>query len=149
MPTPEAHVEQENESFDQIVRRELKQDIDKRRKYADSLWYLVVFWLIGIAGFLLLDGFWTTFQKQPFLQDAVILALIGGTTITVLGLFTIVVTYLFLASQSSGNLFEIVTKSVISSTYSSEPPGAQNLGAGSPSDAPGASHPSVPRVGRP
>jgi hypothetical protein len=57
---------------------------------------LVFIWLLGIVAFLLLDGFSPILLGHQFkLSDPVILALIGGTTVSVLGLFTIVATYFF------------------------------------------------------
>ena len=79
---------------------------------------MVVIWLLGIAAFLLLDGFWSAYNSKPFLSDAVILALIGGTTASVLGLFTIVANYLFPQAKSSGGLFESVANYVFSSARS-------------------------------
>lgn len=75
--------------------RELKQIdeiIESRKAYANKIFKLVVFWLIGVVAVILLSGF------GPFgflLDDKVLLALIGGTTLNVLGIFTIVANFLF------------------------------------------------------
>jgi hypothetical protein len=104
--------------FVEFIRTELRQDLIERRRYADGLWKMVVIWLLGITAFLLLDGFWSAYNNKPFLSDAVILALIGGTTASVLGLFAIVANYLFPQAQSSGGLFERVANYVLSSERS-------------------------------
>jgi hypothetical protein len=92
------------DQFENILLVELAQDAGNRRKYADSLWWLVVFWLGGIAIFLGVDGILhaccsTKDAPKEFLSDAVILALIGGTTASVLALFTIVAHFLFPAGE--------------------------------------------------
>jgi len=45
------------DEFEKILIFELAQDTGNRRRYADSLWWLVVFWLAGLLYFL---G-WTAF----------------------------------------------------------------------------------------
>jgi hypothetical protein len=47
------------------------------------------------------DGILHACGIKDFLSDAVILALIGGTTASVIGLFTVVVSYLFPSTSSS------------------------------------------------
>ena len=72
--------------------RELEQNIDARKCYAFRLFVLICVWLLSILGILIATGF----DHCPFhLSDAVLLGLIGGTTATVLGLFLVVVKYLF------------------------------------------------------
>jgi hypothetical protein len=76
--------------------------LQKRHEYADGLYRLVFIWLLVIVAFLLMDGFSLILKDHKFvLSDTVILALIGGTTITVLGLFTIVATYFFPSANKS------------------------------------------------
>jgi hypothetical protein len=84
----------------------LKQDIRARKRYARNIFTLIVCWLIAIFFVLLLQGFSgekiitlsvsfanlgakTSFQFN--LANSVLLALIGGTTANVLGLFIFVV----------------------------------------------------------
>lgn len=68
----------------------IKQDITARRNYARRIFYLIVWWLIAVFVLLLLQGF-----RVIYLSDSVLLALIGGTTANVLGIFMVVVWYLF------------------------------------------------------
>lgn len=93
--------DQDDEAFERKVRhaflaRELQQ-IDEivasRKSYANKIYWLVVCWLIGMGLVILLVGFkeWTKFE----VDTKVVLALIGGTTLNVLGIFTIVTNFLF------------------------------------------------------
>ncbi len=92
--------------------RILKQDREERQKYARYLFQLICAWLLGIYSIIMFSGFGSTtvrinlsdvpgvqrleeFKPSFQLSDAVLLALIGGTTINVLGLFVIVANYLF------------------------------------------------------
>jgi len=73
--------------------RSLSQDIDERKKYAHRIFCLICSWL-GICFLLLgLEGFahWTQFS----LPEGVLMAIIGSTTVDVLGIFYIVTHYLF------------------------------------------------------
>lgn len=89
----------------------LQQDRVERQKYARYLFQLICIWLLGIYSIILLHGFNGSILSVRTddipvirrvrvvprfeLSDAVLLALIGGTTINVLGLFVIVANYLF------------------------------------------------------
>jgi hypothetical protein len=91
--------------------RVLQQDRIERQKYAKYLFQLICLWLLGIYSIILLNGFNGSILSVRTddipvirrvrvvpsfeLSDAVLLALIGGTTINVLGLFVIVANYLF------------------------------------------------------
>ncbi|GKS99216.1 hypothetical protein AVKW3434_07530 [Acidovorax sp. SUPP3434] len=66
--------------------------IESRKKYASKIFLLVVWWLIGLGVVVLLSG-WKICGFA--LEKAVLLALIGGTTLNVLGIFTIVTNFLF------------------------------------------------------
>jgi len=72
----------------------LRQDRREREKYADKIFNLVTRWLYGIMALIILCSL---DRAVPcfHLSDTVILAIIGGTTVTVLGLFAIVAKYLF------------------------------------------------------
>lgn len=72
--------------------RGTNQDTDERKKYAHRTFCLVCAWLAGIAGILILDGFHIGGYS---LGDEVLMALIGGTTTGVVGVFLIVARYLF------------------------------------------------------
>ncbi len=67
----------------------LRQDIEARKDYSNKIFKLVSCWLTGVL--LVMIG--NIFIGK--LSDAVIMALIGGTTVNVLGLFLVVANYLF------------------------------------------------------
>ena len=75
--------------------RQLKQIdniLSDRKNYAYKIFLLVVFWLIGLALLLLLQGF----RLCSFNLDAkILITLIGGTTLNILGFFTVVANFLF------------------------------------------------------
>ena len=71
--------------------RSLNQDIDERRKYARRIFWLIAVWLYGLGLIILFQGFWDTFS----LPEGVLIAIIGGTTVSVLGIFGFVAKYLF------------------------------------------------------
>lgn len=79
-----------------------KQAREQRKEYAKSVYKLIVWWLVGIGLLLLLAGFGRTFGFFH-LPDAVLLAIIGGTTVNVLGLFAIVMRHLFPTSPLHKN----------------------------------------------
>lgn len=92
--------EESDEQYERRARRaflsrELKQIDDivaSRKNYANKIFCLVVGWLIGLAAVVLLAGW----KFEGFeLDSKVLLALIGGTTLNVLGIFTIVTNFLF------------------------------------------------------
>jgi hypothetical protein len=75
----------------------LTQDIAERKKYAGFFFCLSCAWLVAIVAILMLQGFGSlSFWKAPFkLSDSIVLAMIGSTTINVLGILYIVANYLF------------------------------------------------------
>lgn len=73
---------------------QLKQDLDERKRYAAKIYRLIALWLGSLGIIILLQG--VNLPKDFFsLSDSVLLALIGGTTANVLGMFFIVLKYLF------------------------------------------------------
>jgi hypothetical protein len=72
----------------------LKQDRSERKNYADKIYTQTAYWLWSILALILLCGFGRIYGFF-YLSDPVILGVIGGTTTTVIGLFIIVVKYLF------------------------------------------------------
>lgn len=92
-----------------------KQDRVERLDYADRIYKLVYAWLITVFGVVFLVGISPTvlqfkiaddhilsnieFRPKFELSDKVLLALIGGTTVSVVGLFVIVTNYLFDSSS--------------------------------------------------
>jgi hypothetical protein len=97
-PAPDASAKAEEREIETSKKRTelagIKQDITARRNYARRIFYLIVWWLIAVFILLLLQGFLSP-NKIFHLSDAVLLALIGGTTANVLGIFMVVVWYLF------------------------------------------------------
>jgi hypothetical protein len=79
----------------------LKQDRKEREKYADKSFKLVCWWLGGVFLILILCGG----LSQPTeidgriylfkLPDSVLLAVVGGTTASVISIFIVVANYLF------------------------------------------------------
>jgi len=79
--------------------RSLSQDIDERKKYAHRIFCLICAWLGGSFLLLVADGI---ARSQWFsLPEGVLLAIIGGTSADVLGIFYIVTHYLFPQSAPS------------------------------------------------
>ena len=72
----------------------LKQDIEERKIYAKHIYILVSVWLVGILILLMVQGFFSPLGIFN-LSNSVLLAVIGGTTINVIGLFVVVARYLF------------------------------------------------------
>lgn len=68
-----------------------RQKRQQRKEYADRIYQLIVWWLMGIGGVLLLQGLSGEFH----LGENVLLALIGGTTANIVGIFYVVVRFLF------------------------------------------------------
>ena len=69
-----------------------EQDIEARRLYANRIFWLIASWMLAVFFFLIVGGFsWGNFD----LTDTVLVTLIGGTTANVIGIFLIVVAYLF------------------------------------------------------
>jgi hypothetical protein len=102
--TPDKTAELEKNELDTDQERETKrlqnvalaQDINLRKDFAWDIFYLIVAWLILVFVVLILQGFAVAISHHEFrLSDSVVLALIGGTTVNVLGIFIIVVRYLF------------------------------------------------------
>jgi hypothetical protein len=83
----------------------LQQDIIERKKYAGKSFRLVCFWISGVFLILLFQGF----LSEPFtistkyisgdfkftLPSNVLLAVVGGTTVSIISIFLAVVNYLF------------------------------------------------------
>jgi hypothetical protein len=70
----------------------IAQDISERKKYATYFFVLSCAWLVLVASLLLLQGF---VLAHFHLDDPVILAAIGATTVNVLGILYVVANYLF------------------------------------------------------
>ena len=72
---------------------QLEQDNANRKLYAKRLFVLIICWFFGLFALLFCQGF--AMKKWFFLPENVLLAAIGGSTLNVLGVFAIVVRYLF------------------------------------------------------
>jgi len=98
LPDPETLQEEELEKqHTKAIVQGLRQDIEERKKYARRFFILACCWLGAITGLLLLHGFGSFwFGLMPFkLPDSVLLAVIGSTTVNVLGILYVVANYLF------------------------------------------------------
>ena len=94
-PDPETSEANEalKRAYNELVNRQLEQDITERKKYANRSFWLVVGWIVAIFAIIVLQGF---SAKTGFsISDTVLMTLIGGTTINILGIFIVVANYLF------------------------------------------------------
>jgi hypothetical protein len=72
--------------------KDREQDREERLRYAKRVFRLIVWWLVWVGSVVVVDGI----EPLPFdLADAVIIALVGGTTASVIGIFLIIANYLF------------------------------------------------------
>ena len=76
-----------------LFNKGLKQNIKERKKYAKSIYFLIIGWLIGVFILLVFNGFGELIHFK--LSEKIMITLISGTTINILGIFIIVVNYLF------------------------------------------------------
>ena len=83
--------------LDQAVAEGAWQDLEERKKYALRIFVLMCCWL-GLLFALLFVAGWAPLGFE--LSDSVLLALIGGTTANVLGIFVLVARYLFWRSKA-------------------------------------------------
>lgn len=68
----------------------LQEDLENRKRYAGRIFYLLAAWIAAIFALVVADGVgWIE------VSDAVLIALISGTTLNVIALFAIVARYLF------------------------------------------------------
>ena len=74
--------------------QDIRQARTQRKEYAIRVYKLIRAWLLAICLFLVLAGFGGAFGFFR-IADAILIALIGGTTVNVLGLFVIVMRHLF------------------------------------------------------
>lgn len=71
---------------------DFRSNIEHRKKYSLLISIFVCLWMCGVFIVVLLNGWGFRGLK---ISDQVIIALIGGTTINVIGLFAIVANYFF------------------------------------------------------
>ena len=88
-----------DESLERL--KQLQQDREERKKYADKIFRLIVIWLGFIMVLLFFQGFCNLLRTSPdsqpcfFLSDAVLIAAITSTTASVIALFVLVAKYLY------------------------------------------------------
>ena len=85
--------------------RSLRQDIDERKKYAEKSFKLVAWWVLSVFILLLLHGFFAneirislggvSIELGSKLPDSVLLSVVGGATVSIIGIFLVVANYLF------------------------------------------------------
>ncbi len=73
----------------------VRQDIRQRKAFAPKLYVLTCIWLILVIGIVLLQGFSEGHYHLFRLSEGVLIALLGTTTVNVVGLFYVVAKYLF------------------------------------------------------
>lgn len=91
---PDPETSREMDAWDRARLVGLIQDIKERKIYARRAFCLVSAWLAGVFFLLLLQGFLSSSGVFD-LADAVLLAVVGGTTLNVIGIFLVVARYLF------------------------------------------------------
>ena len=81
-----------NNKFQKAKLRQENQNREERKSYANKLYCLTAAW-IAFIGFLTV---WNGYRNSLFyMSDKVLIALIGSTTTSVIGIFLIVANYLF------------------------------------------------------
>lgn len=112
-PTLDEHVVEKQYTSDIKKERErlellnFRQDMEARREYANKLYLLIRWWLIGIGILILFQGvtldlpslFKDYFSISFLLSDKVLIAILTGTTINVLGLFLVVARYFYKSNE--------------------------------------------------
>ncbi len=77
-----------------LENEDLRQSIDLRRKHAGTISKLV-FWWLGIALSLIVISAFFNYFESPVLSEKVLIALITGTTASVIGLYAIIIKGIF------------------------------------------------------
>lgn len=99
-PKPDDKAIGELDTWEKARLNSYNQDADERKKYTGKIFKLEVGWLTAVGLLVAMSGLKLDITL-PILRvswgisDAVVIALIGGTTANVLGLFIIVARYLF------------------------------------------------------
>lgn len=96
-PTPQAFAEardlKRRARLDRIAARRERRGL--RRTYAKKLFVLLCAWVSGIYLLLIFQGMGKIGSLSFFLDDKVLMAAIGSTTVNVIGLFYVVAKYLY------------------------------------------------------
>lgn len=93
-PEDEYKTKQEQSLYRERIRG-LSQDIDERKKYAHRTFCLISGWLSAVFLLLLLQGFEGTPRSWFSLDKTLLITVVGTTTGSVLGIFIVVMHYLF------------------------------------------------------
>lgn len=97
--TPDSLADSERRKLDAEARlaetkaTSAEQNLEERKRYADRIFKLIVCWLAGVGLMLFFQG--QEHASSFYLDETVLIALIGGTTANVLVIFYVVVKYLF------------------------------------------------------
>ena len=81
----------QSKKMQRLSEKDKEQDIDMRREYADKTYLFVCIYMCFVFFLIFLACSPSTFQ----MSDTVLITLLGTTTINVIGLFAIVMNYLF------------------------------------------------------
>ena len=84
------------DKYDDITLINFSQNVTARRRYSYRIFLTTSLWLTSVISILIAVGL-----KKLFLSDAVLIALLGTTTVNVLGFFVIVIQYLFNKDKST------------------------------------------------
>jgi hypothetical protein len=84
------------DQYDAIALVNLDQNIHARRRYSFRIFLVTSGWLFSVVSILVFVGL-----EKLKLSDAVLIALLGTTTVNVLGFFVIVIQYLFNKDKST------------------------------------------------
>lgn len=84
------------DKYDAITLLNFTQNVAARKRYAHRIFLITSGWLICVVAILALVGL-----KVFELSDSVLIALLGTTTVNVLGFFVIVIQYLFNKDKST------------------------------------------------
>ena len=82
--------EQRKDSIHLETLKSLKQDRKERRRYAEQIFTLISTWLFTVLFIMIINK-----KAGLMLSDSIIITLITTTTASVLGLFIVVINYLF------------------------------------------------------
>lgn len=93
--TPDRPPANQNE-FDTITLLNFSQNVSARKRYSYRIFLITSGWLIAVLTIIILSGL-----NILKLSDAVLIALLGSTTVNVLGFFVIVIQYLFNKDKST------------------------------------------------
>ena len=75
-----------------ISNRELEENIELRKKYGIAVFCLLCVWVTAVLGTVIASGW----EECPLdVEDNVLIALIAGVSVNIIGLFAVVVNFLF------------------------------------------------------